>query len=77
MATDMYSFENLIKRGYTYVDKAGLIYSLINKSPGGKFYLPRLRRSGKSTFISVRVASVGVNFDFEKHNFAEWTAEIM
>ena len=52
IATDTYSFESLIKRGYTYVDKTGLLYPLINDTLGGQFFLSRPRRFGKSLLIS-------------------------
>ena len=52
IATDTYSFESLIKRGYTYVDKTGLLYPLINDTLGGQFFLSRPRRFGKSLLVS-------------------------
>ena len=52
IATDTYSFERLRKDGYTYVDKTGLVYPLIDKSLGSQFFLSRPRRFGKSLLIS-------------------------
>ena len=39
IATDTKSLESQIKRRYTCIDKAGLIYSLINKSPVSTYML--------------------------------------
>jgi hypothetical protein len=52
IATDTYNFEGLITRGYTYVDKTAVLYSLINDSIGSQFFLSRPRRFGKSLLIS-------------------------
>jgi hypothetical protein len=38
--------------GYTYVDKTGVLYSLVNRSIGKQFFLSRPRRFGKSLLIS-------------------------
>jgi hypothetical protein len=40
MATDTYSFERLRKDGCFYVDTTGLLYPPIDKSLGGRFFLP-------------------------------------
>mgnify|MGYP002511926255 FL=1 len=52
IATDTYNFELLIKNGYTYVDKTGIFYSLINNTLGKQFFLARPRRFGKSLLVS-------------------------
>lgn len=59
IAADMYSFESLIERGYTYVDKTRLRHPFVYDTLGRQFFLRRLRCFWKSTFISVRVASSG------------------
>ena len=52
IATDTYSFESLIRRGYTYVDKTEFLYPLINDTLGSQFFLSRPRRFGKSLLVS-------------------------
>ena len=52
IATDTYNFDQLISDGYTYVDKTGVLYPLINKSLGKMFFLARPRRFGKSLLVS-------------------------
>ena len=52
VATDIYSFQNLRKSGYTYVDKTALILPLANDSIGRQFFLARPRRFGKSLLVS-------------------------
>ena len=52
IATDIYTFEQLRKRGYTYVDKTGILWPLVNDSIGTQFFLARPRRFGKSLLIS-------------------------
>ena len=51
-ATDVYIFENLRRRGYTYVDKTGVLFSLVDGSIGNQFFIARPRRFGKSLCIS-------------------------
>jgi len=51
-ATDIYSFEDLRKGGFTYVDKTGLILPLADLSIGKQFFLARPRRFGKSLLLS-------------------------
>ena len=51
-ATDIYSFQNLRKSGYTYVDKTALLLPLADDSIGRQFFLARPRRFGKSLLIS-------------------------
>ena len=52
IATDTYDFENVRTTGYTYVDKTGLLYPLVDGSIGKQFFLSRPRRFGKSLLIS-------------------------
>ena len=52
VATDIYSFQNLRKSGYTYVDKTAMLLPLANDSIGRQFFLARPRRFGKSLLIS-------------------------
>ena len=52
IATDIYTFERLRKRGYVYVDKTDIIWPLVNDSTGTQFFLARPRRFGKSLVIS-------------------------
>jgi len=51
-ATDIYSFEDLRRKGYTYVDKTGIILPLVDDSIGKQFFLARPRRFGKSLLLS-------------------------
>ena len=51
-ATDIYTFENLRKRGYTYVDKTAILKELADDSRGRQFFIARPRRFGKSLAIS-------------------------
>ena len=52
IATDIYTFENLRKRGFTYVDKTNILWPLVNESIGSQFFISRPRRFGKSLLIS-------------------------
>ena len=52
IATDIYTFEQLRRRGYAYVDKTDIIWPLVNDSLGTQFFLARPRRFGKSLLIS-------------------------
>ena len=52
IATDIYSFEELRKKGFTYVDKTDVLWPLVNESIGKQFFLARPRRFGKSLLIS-------------------------
>ena len=51
-ATDIYTFEDLRRGGFTYVDKTGMILPLADLSIGKQFFLSRPRRFGKSLLIS-------------------------
>ena len=52
IATDIYTFEELRKKGFSYVDKTDIIWPLVNESFGKQFFLARPRRFGKSLLIS-------------------------
>lgn len=50
------SFEELIKNGYLYVDKTSYAYELVKNGQGGgiggRYFLSRPRRFGKSLFLT-------------------------
>ena len=52
IATDIYTFEELRKKGFAYVDKTDIIWPLVNDSIGKQFFLARPRRFGKSLLVS-------------------------
>ena len=52
IATDIYTFEELRKKGFSYVDKTAIIWPLVNESIGKQFFIARSRRFGKSLLIS-------------------------
>ena len=52
IATDTYDFEYVRSKGYTYVDKTGILYPLVDESMGKQFFLARPRRFGKSLLVS-------------------------
>ncbi len=52
IATDIYTFDELRKNGFTYVDKTDRILPLANLSQGKQFFLARPRRFGKSLLVS-------------------------
>ena len=51
-ATDIYTFENLRKGGFTYVDKTAILKELVDLSRGKQFFIARPRRFGKSLAVS-------------------------
>ncbi len=51
-ATDIYTFENLRNRGFTYVDKTGILRKLVDESRGSQFFIARPRRFGKSLAVT-------------------------
>ncbi len=53
LATDIYTFANLVQDGFTYVDKTDRLWPLVNKSIGRQFFIARPRRFGKSLTVSV------------------------
>ena len=52
ISTDIYSFENLRKGGYVYVDKTDLLWRLASENEGRQFFISRPRRFGKSLMLS-------------------------
>ena len=48
LATDIFTFEELINNGFTYVDKTDRLLPLVNMSIGKQFFIARPRRFGKS-----------------------------
>ena len=52
ITTDIYSFENLRKDGYVYVDKTDLLWRLAASKEGRQFFISRPRRFGKSLMLS-------------------------
>ena len=51
-ATDIYTFENLRKGGFTYVDKTAILQELADMSRGKQFFIARPRRFGKSLAVT-------------------------
>ena len=51
-ATDIYTFRELREKGFTYVDKTGLLLPLVDFSIGKQFFMARPRRFGKSLLVS-------------------------
>ena len=52
ITTDISTFENLRKGGYTYVDKTDLLWRLAADTEGRQFFVSRPRRFGKSLMLS-------------------------
>ena len=52
IATDTFDFEYVRSKNYTYVDKTGILYPLVDESIGKQFFLSRPRRFGKSLLVS-------------------------
>ena len=52
ITTDISTFENLRKGGYTYVDKTDLLRRLVSDTEGRQFFISRPRRFGKSLMLS-------------------------
>ena len=52
IATDIYSFENLRKGGYVYVDKTDFLWRLASDTVDRQFFISRPRRFGKSLMLS-------------------------
>ena len=51
-ATDIYTFENLRKNQYTYVDKTAILKELADDTRGRQFFIARPRRFGKSLAVT-------------------------
>ena len=52
ITTDISTFANLRKDGYTYVDKTDLLWRLVANTEGRQFFISRPRRFGKSLMLS-------------------------
>ena len=52
IATDIYTFSNLIGRKCLYVDKTGILLKLIGEPGGKQFFFSRPRRFGKSLTVT-------------------------
>ena len=52
IATDTYTFSNLIESNYIYVDKTAYLHRLVSRVDGCHFFMARPRRFGKSLTIS-------------------------
>ena len=52
ITTDIFSFENLRKDGFVYVDKTDMLWRLVSKKDGRQFFIARPRRFGKSLMLS-------------------------
>ena len=52
IATDTYSFEDIRRGGFVYVDKTAILKTLADGSLGKQFFVARPRRFGKSLAIS-------------------------
>ena len=52
VATDIYTFAELRKKGFTYVDKTDALYAMASGDVGKQFFIARPRRFGKSLAVS-------------------------
>ncbi len=52
IATDIYTFSELRKKGFTYVDKTDALYAMASGDVGKQFFIVRPRRFGKSLAVS-------------------------
>ena len=52
VATDIYTFSELRRNGFTYVDKTGILYAMACEESGKQFFIARPRRFGKSLAVS-------------------------
>ena len=52
IATDIYTFEELRKNGFAYVDKTDALYAMASGEFGKQFFIARPRRFGKSLAVS-------------------------
>ena len=52
IATDIYTFSNLVGGGYLYVDKTGILADLVSGRRGKQFFFSRPRRFGKSLTVT-------------------------
>ena len=52
VATDIYTFSELRKKGFTYVDKTDALFAMASGDVGQQFFIARPRRFGKSLAVS-------------------------
>jgi len=52
VATDIYTFTELRRNGFTYVDKTGILHEMACGENGKQFFIARPRRFGKSLAVS-------------------------
>ena len=52
IATDIYTFAELRKKGFTYVDMTDALYAMASGDVGKQFFIARPRRFGKSLAVS-------------------------
>ena len=71
LATDIYTFDNLVRYGFTYIDKTDRLWPLVNLSVGKQFFIARPRRFGKSLTVSVLQALFEGRRDLFKGLFLE------
>ena len=71
LATDIYTFDNLVRYGFTYIDKTDRLWPLVNLSVGKQFFIARPRRFGKSLTVSVLQALFEGRRDLFKGLFIE------
>ena len=69
LATDIYTFSELVKNGFTYIDKTDRLWPLVNLSIGKQFFIARPRRFGKSLTL------IGLAFSKEKRTIVDAAVE--
>ena len=69
LATDIYTFSELVKNGFTYIDKTDRLWPLVNLSVGKQFFIARPRRFGKSLTL------IGPAFSKEKRTIVDAAIE--
>ena len=80
ITTDISTFENLRRDGYTYVDKTDLLWRLVANTEGRQFFISRPRRFGKSLMLSTlraifegkRELFKGLKIDRMKYDWTEF-----
>ena len=71
VATDIYTFSELRKNGFTYVDKTDALYAMASGEVGKQFFIARPRRFGKSLAVSTLKSL----FQGERELFADLAIE--
>ena len=77
ITTDIFSFENLRKDGFVYVDKTDMLWRLVSKKDGRQFFIAaiwQIREKGYADqYKGDRrpVTLVGINFRTAKRNIDE------